>query len=116
MPLLLCGGAIGWLDIPISMGTSLVGCVALGLAVDDTAHVLGHVDAKHALSDIYRLIGPSLVLTTIALCLGFSCMMLSEFESLAIFGLATTITLVIALLTDLLLLPSLLVIAGYDTT
>jgi predicted RND superfamily exporter protein len=116
MPLLLCGGAIGWLDIPISMGTSLVGCVALGLAVDDTAHVLGHVDAKHSLGDIYQLIGPCLVLTTIALCLGFSCMMLSQFESLAMFGLVTTITLIIALLTDLLLLPSLLVIAGYDTT
>jgi len=116
MPLLLCGGVIGWFDIPISMGTSLVGCIALGLAVDDTAHVLGHVDPKTSLGNVYRLVGPSLMLTTVALCLGFSCLMLSEFESVVMLGLAATITLSVALLTDMLLLPSLLVIVGYKTT
>ena len=37
---------MGWLDIPLSFVTSITGCLALGLAVDDTAHVLGHLDPK----------------------------------------------------------------------
>jgi predicted RND superfamily exporter protein len=114
-PLLLCGGAIGWFDIPLSMGTSLVGCIALGLAVDDTAHVLGHIDEDESLEDVYRVVGPALILTTIALGLGFSSLTLSEFQSVTALGIATAITLVVALIADLLLLPSLLVFAGYRT-
>jgi predicted RND superfamily exporter protein len=114
-PLLLCGGAIGWFDIPLSMGTSLVGCIALGLAVDDTAHVLGHIDEDESLEDVYRVVGPSLILTTLALGLGFSGLTLSEFQSVTALGIATAITLLVALVADLLLLPSLLVLAGYRT-
>jgi predicted RND superfamily exporter protein len=112
-PLVLIAGGMGWLDIPLAMGTSIVGCVTLGLAVDDTAHVLGHLHRETTLAETYRVVGPPVLLTTIALGIGFAALTLSEFQSVAAFGLATGITLVIALLGDLILLPSLLVLIGY---
>ncbi len=113
LPILICGGLLGWLGIPLSFATSIVGCVALGLAVDDTAHVLGHVRKDCSLESVYRTVGPALVLTTAALGCGFAILALSEFVPVVHLGLAATLTLVIALLCDLLLLPSLLVLIGY---
>jgi hypothetical protein len=113
-PLLLCAGAIGWLDIPLAMGTSVVGCITLGLAVDDTSHVLGHLDRDRTLAEIYTVVGPPVILTTIALGLGFSTLMLSEFQSVAALGMATSVTLIVALAGDVLLLPSLLALIGYE--
>ncbi|TFH22523.1 MAG: hypothetical protein E4H03_08230 [Myxococcales bacterium] len=111
-PLVLCGGALGYLGVPLSMGTSLVGCIALGLAVDDTAHVLGHLDEDRSPEEIYRRVGPALVLTTVALGIGFSALMLSEFQSVAALGAAVAATLAVALIADVVLLPSLLALAG----
>ena len=104
---------MGWSGLPLSVGTSIVGCAALGLAVDDTAHVLGHLSRDRALEETYRIVGRPLMLTTLALSAGFSTLMLSDFQSVAILGKAITITLCVALLFDLLLLPSLLVLIGY---
>lgn len=116
VPLLICAGILGWIGIPLSMGTAVTGCVALGLAVDDTAHVLGHVRPGHSLEETYRLVGRPLILTTVALGLGFGVLMLSEFQPVAMLGAATAITLAVALLCDLLLLPALLVWMGYDVS
>ncbi len=56
------------------------------------------------------------MLTTVALGVGFSALLLSDFDSVAVLGAATTITLVVALMGDLFLLPSLLVLGGYART
>lgn len=114
LPIAICGGMLGWLDVPLSFATSVVGCVALGLAVDDTAHVLGHLGANKSLRSIYRTVGPALILTTVALGSGFAILALSEFLPVAHLGVATSVTLIVALLCDVLLLPSLLVLAGYE--
>jgi predicted RND superfamily exporter protein len=115
-PLLICAGALGWAGLPLSMATSLVGCIALGLAVDDTAHVMGHLDRDEALESVFRLVGPPVLLTTCALGLGFLCLVLSDFHSVQSLGIATAVTLGIALAADLLVLPSLLVLIGYTRT
>ncbi len=112
-PLLVCAGVLGWMGVPLSMGTSLVGCLALGLAVDDTAHVMGHLKPSDALESVYRSVGPAVLLTTLALGVGFSALMLSEFQTVRALGFATSVTLLIALVADVLLLPSLLVILGH---
>ena len=113
-PILLCLSALGWLGWPLSMGTSMVGCIALGLAVDDTAHVLAHVTRGRPLRSVYAIVGKPLVLTTVALGSGFCALLLSEFETIAILGGATALTLLVALICDLWLLPSLLVLIGYE--
>ena len=112
-PILLCGGAAGWLGIPLSMGTSLVGCVTLGLAVDDTTHVLGHLRRDRSLEQLYRFVGPGVILTTVCLSIGFSTLMLSQFQTIQAMGAATAATMLIAVSGDLILLPSMLAIAGY---
>ncbi len=113
-PLLLAGGALGWLGIPLSMSTSLVGCLALGLAVDDTAHVMGHLRRGEALEKVYRTVGPAVLLTTLALGIGFCALAFSEFQTVRVLGIATSGTLVVALAADLLLLPSLLCLLGFQ--
>lgn len=113
VPILLCTGMMGWLGVPLSFGTSIVGCMALGLAVDDTAHVLGHLRRGEPLSDVYRRVGGGLVLTTLSLGVGFSALVLSGFVPVVHLGAATVFTLLVALACNLFLLPSLLVLAGY---
>lgn len=113
LPILVCGGLMGWLGVPLSVGTSVVGCIALGLAVDDTAHVLGHVGPGQSLVSTYRLVGRPIALTSACLGAGFSALLLSEFQPVATLGAATAVTLAVALLADVLPLPSLLVLAGF---
>ncbi len=113
VPILCCSGLLGWFGLELSMGASVVGCIALGLAVDDTAHVLGHVRHDRPLSETYRIVGRPVVLTTIALGLGFSALLLSDFKPAVMIGAGTAITLVLALLCNLLLFPTLLVCLGY---
>lgn len=113
LPIAVCGGLLGWLGIPLSFATSIVGCVALGLAVDDTAHVLGHVRVERSLESVYRMVSPALVMTTVALGTGFSVLALSEFVPVVHLGIAATLTLCVALLCDLLVLPSLLTLLGF---
>jgi predicted RND superfamily exporter protein len=113
LPILLCGGLLGWFGGSLSIGISIVGCVALGLAVDDTAHILGHLRRDRSLEATYRIVGRPVILTTVSLALGFATLALSAFRPVAVLGVATSITLVAALAFDLLVLPSLLVLAGY---
>ena len=116
LPIVIGGGLLGWLGVPISMSTSLMGCIALGLAVDDTSHVVGHVSKEEPLEKLYRLVGSPILLTTLALCAGFSALLASEFATVSVLGAAVIVTLLLALLADVLLLPSLLVLAGYPRT
>ncbi len=119
VPIATCLGLMGWTGIPLSFVTSITGCLALGLAVDDTAHVLGHLGGKgnhhprQALSAIYERVGPALLVTTVCLGLGFLVLLFSDFQPIAHMGLATAITLVVALAADLFLLPSLLRLVGW---
>lgn len=112
LPLLVCVGFLGWTGGTLSFATSIIGCIVLALAVDDTAHVLGHVSRHRTLLNTYRTVGAALILTTLSLGGGFSVLLLSEFEAVRTMGLATVVTLLAALLCDLLLLPSLLRLAG----
>jgi predicted RND superfamily exporter protein len=113
LPIAICGGILGWLGVPLSVGSSITGCVALGLAVDDTAHVLGHLHRDRSIEETYRIVGRPILITTAALVLGFSSLLLSAFQPLVLLGAATAVTLLVALLFDLLVLPSLLVLLGY---
>jgi hypothetical protein len=74
------------------------------------------VTGHRALDQVYLIVGRPLILTTVALGVGFSTLMLSAFESVAMLGAGTSIALVVALLSNILLLPSLLVLIGYPRT
>ncbi|EFK07284.1 cyclic nucleotide-binding domain protein [delta proteobacterium NaphS2] len=115
-PILVGFGLMGWLGIPLSMATSLIAGVAIGLAVDDTIHYLvgyNHefkkdLDKKRALRDTVRHLGKPIIFTTVTISLGFSVLLFSSFKPTAVFGLLMVITMVSALVGDLILLPSLM--------
>lgn len=115
-PIVVNFGLMGWLGIELSVATSLVASIAVGLAVDDTIHYLVRynrefkkdLDKTRALATTIRSMGRPMILTTVTIGLGFSVLMLSHFEPTAVFGLMMVVTLVSALLGDLILLPSLM--------
>jgi predicted RND superfamily exporter protein len=117
IPVLVYFGVLGAGVAPLSLPTSLIGCMALGIAIDDTVHFLvryrserraGATSEEAALLTM-RQVGRPIAITTVVLSLGFLMVTLSEFATLQEFGLLSALTMGICLLTDLVLLPAVLV-------
>lgn len=117
-PILCCLGFMGWFGFPLDMVTILIGSIALGLVVDDTVHFLHNFRRYHsqsgqtswAINESLRTVGVAIFVTTLALCAGFSVFMTSSFTNIFNFGLLLSLTMLMAILSDLLVLPAILVI------
>ena len=115
-PIIINFGIMGWFGIELSMATSLIAGIAIGLAVDDTIHYLvryNHefrkdLDEERALKDTLTHIGKPIIMTTITISLGFSILGFSSFKPTAVFGIMMVITMISALVADLILLPSMI--------
>ena len=115
-PIVINFGIMGWLGIELSMVTSLIASIAIGLAVDDTIHYLVRynrefkksLDDKLALTETIKHVGRPIVFTTLTIGVGFAILTLSSFKPTAIFGVMMVITMFSALVGDLILLPSLM--------
>lgn len=115
-PIIVNFGIMGWLGIELSVATSLIASIAIGLAVDDTIHYLVRynrefkkdLDKDRALTDTIMSVGRPIVLTTVTIGFGFSILLFSHFHPTSIFGLLMVVTMVSALVADLILLPSLM--------
>lgn len=115
-PVLVSFGLMGWLGIELNMATALIAGIAIGLAVDDTIHYLVRynrefkkdLDKDRALRDTLRKTGRPIVFTTLTISLGFSVLLISSFKLTAVFGFLMVITMVSALIGDLIILPSLM--------
>jgi len=116
MPPAVVFGAAALLGVRLDVSAVAVGAVAIGLAVDDTLHVLFRVryerrrgrDLDGALVEAQRHVGRALVFSTAVLTAGLLCLGLSAFLPTARFGLFTALCCLAALPGDLLLLPALL--------
>jgi predicted RND superfamily exporter protein len=113
LSVLLVLGLMGWLRIKLDMATALVASVALGLSVDDTFHCLlqFHRDAKtmrfrRRLFDSYRVSGPGVLLSSIAVAIGFAALRASEFAPFVHFGTMVGIATAGSTLGNLILLPA----------
>lgn len=115
-PIIINFGIMGWFKIELSMATSLIASIAIGLAVDDTIHYMVRynrefqedLDDKRALKATLMHMGKPITFTTITISLGFSILAFSSFNPTAIFGVMMVITMLSALVGALILLPSLL--------
>jgi diguanylate cyclase (GGDEF)-like protein len=115
-PIIVNFGLMGWLGIELSVATSLVASIAIGLAVDDTIHYLVRynrefkkdLDKKRALQDTIQNVGRPIVFTTFTIGLGFAILIFSHFKPTAVFGLMMVITMASALVGDLIILPTLM--------
>lgn len=108
-------GIMGWLAIPLDLMTITIVAIAMGIAVDDTIHFVHRfqVEAKQqpnkqALKKTYSSIGFAMLYTSLIITLGFSLLSFSDFIPSVMFGLLTGLAMLVALLTDLTLLPALL--------
>ncbi|ACL02220.1 cyclic nucleotide-binding protein [Desulfatibacillum aliphaticivorans] len=115
-PIIMNFGIMGWMGVELSLVTSLIASIAIGLAVDDTIHYLFHyndefkkdLDEKRALAETLATIGRPIVFTTLTIGLGFSVLVFSGFRPTALFGVMMVLTMMAALVGDLILLPTLM--------
>lgn len=116
IPLFIGGGVLYILDKPLDVGVALVTAVCLGIAVDDTIHVLSNYvrlrregkSDKEAVVDILLKTGPALITTSIILVLSFGVLAFGTFTPTIYFGVMTAIILSVALITDLSFLLAIL--------
>lgn len=117
LPLLVTAGIMGFLGVDIKPSTILVFSIAFGISVDDTIHFLAKYrqeliahgwKIKKSVFLALRETGVSMFYTSIVLFFGFSVFTISEFGGTIALGALVSLTLLFAMLANLLLLPSLL--------
>ncbi|MEE2699900.1 MAG: MMPL family transporter [Bacteroidota bacterium] len=117
IPLLLTAAIMGYFGIAIKPSTILVFSIAFGISVDDTIHFLAKYrqeliakkwNIKRSVIAALKETGVSMIYTSIVLFCGFFIFIASEFGGTVALGLLVSITLLIAMLANLLLLPALL--------
>jgi predicted RND superfamily exporter protein len=116
IPLLLGGAAFWFLGKSIDIGSVLVMSVCLGIAVDDTIHILSNynrlikdgLSPQDAAAEVLAHTSPALIFTTIILVLGFGTLAFATFVPNIYFGIMTAIILTLALFTDLTFLLAVL--------
>jgi hydrophobe/amphiphile efflux-3 (HAE3) family protein len=116
VPVLIFFGVLGAGVATLSIATSLIGSIALGIAIDDTVHFLVayhrervRFSPEESIVRCVRTVGRPIVMTSVMLVVGFLVLLVSGFVTLREFGYLTAMTMAICLSTDLTLLPALLV-------
>jgi predicted RND superfamily exporter protein len=116
-PLLITAGLMGYLGVPIKPSTILVFSIAFGISVDDTIHFLAKYRqelkankwrVKQSVYAALKETGVSMFYTSIVLFFGFLVFTISSFGGTIALGGLVSITLLFAMVSNLLLLPSLL--------
>ncbi len=118
VPAAMAFGFWGYLQGEVTLAVSVVGAMTLGIVVDDTVHFLSKflwarrelgVTPEEAIRQTFSTVGVALILTSIALVLGFGVLATSGFAISSQMGLLSAITIAVALVADLCFLPPLLV-------
>jgi predicted RND superfamily exporter protein len=114
-PALLALGGMGWLDIPLDYIRLLIAPVAIGVAVDDTIHLVTRYrhefrrcgDYGEALAISLRDVGRALFITSVVLVVGFLSFQFSVMDSQIAFGALLAGTISVALIANFILMPAL---------
>ena len=118
IPLLITAGIMGWVGIPLKPSTVLVFSVALGIAIDVTIRFLvnykqelphNNYDMKQTVIETIHSTGISIIYTSLVLIAGFVIFCFSGFDGTKALGWLTSITLITATFTNLVLLPAILI-------
>ncbi len=118
IPLMITAGVMGWTGIALKPSTVLVFSVALGIAIDITIRFLVNykqemqgrdVSIQQVVTDTIHSTGISIIYTSLVLIAGFVIFCFSGFGGTQALGWLTSLTLIVATLTNLILLPALLI-------
>ena len=116
-PILVMFGIMGLCGIFLDIGTAMIASVTLGIAIDDTIHIVTGIrkrikeglSPKEAVSKTIYSSGRAVIITTLILSSQFLAMLFSEFMPLMYFGVLTFVGMVSALIFDLFFLPALII-------
>ncbi|MCO6174970.1 MMPL family transporter [Flavobacterium sp. NRK F10] len=117
LPLIMTAGLMGFLGVPIKPSTILVFSIAFGISVDDTIHFLAKYRQelkannwriKRSVYATVKEAGISMFYTSVVLFFGFSVFTLSSFGGTVALGSLVAMTLLFAMMANLILLPALL--------
>ena len=113
IPLLVTAGIMGYFGIPLKPSTALIFSIVFGISVDDSIHFLAKYRQelfanKFNVSKAISKTGSSMIYTSIILFFGFIIFVLSEFGGTIALGKLTSITLFFAMITNVVVLPALI--------
>ena len=118
LPILVALGLNGWLDIPLRIGIVMIYALGLGLAVDDTIHLITRyvqerkdrpeASVRECLDTALAHTGKALVATSMILSVGCLCYLPSDFRSMRDVGILLNAVVLSAVIADLFLLPHLI--------
>jgi uncharacterized protein len=123
IPVLLFFGLMGWGHVDLNVNTSVIASIALGITVDNCVHYLAHFRRNFrsgfsipdsARQSLMSAGGPMITAAT-ARTLGFLVFGLSSFRPVSNFGLLSGFIMVVNLIADLFLLPTLMLLTGRKT-
>jgi len=109
-------GIMGFFGVPVDLNTLLLAPIALGIAVDDSIHFLHqfrvhrdrHGDVEAAIDHTFAYSGRAIVTTSVILTSGFFIFCFAQMSNLIYFGLLVALTLLLAVIVDLIFTPALL--------
>ncbi len=115
-PIVLNFGIMGIFGIPLNTGTAMVAAIAIGIAVDDTIHLMSRYNTEMRVLQsqdkavdvcIHAEVRP-VISTSVALALGFAVLGFSNFVPVISFGLLSAMVMIFAIIGDLFITPILL--------
>jgi predicted RND superfamily exporter protein len=110
-------GVMGWFGIPLDIMTITIAAISVGIGVDNTIHYMHRFKREFPRFGNYRQtmffchnsIGRAMYFTSLTIVAGFSILALSNFIPTIVFGLLTSLAMLVALTGSLTLLPQLLI-------
>ncbi len=118
IPIGIIFGFMGWLEIPLDIMTITIAAIAMGIGVDDTIHYIHRFKVEFSKDQVYpavmkrtnNSIGNAMYYTSLTVIIGFSILILSNLVPTIYFGLLTMLVMAAALISNLILLPKLLLL------
>ncbi len=120
LPIVVTLGAMGWAGMNLDMGRAMIAAILLGIAVDDSIHILSRyrlcriagLDPRAAIRNAVLHVGRAIVTTSLSLSLGFLALTASAWQSISSFGLFVSLAIGVALVAALVVLPAVIVACG----
>lgn len=123
VPIFITLGVMGFTGINLDIATVTIAVIVIGIAVDDTIHfIFSYMRCRNrgdsvevAIAHTLSTSGKAIIITSVMLITGYSVLLLASIKSVIFFGLLISIAMLSAVLCDLLLLPSMLILFSKKT-
>lgn len=119
IPIIVLFGTMGYLDIPLDIMTITIAAISVGITVDNTIHYMHTFKTElketngnyiQSLYISHRSTGIAMYYAAVIVIVGFSILALSNFMPTVYFGILTVVVMCVAMIGDLLLTPTLIMI------